>query len=147
MNFLRLGQMTDNKPWIAIAERTIGSFGSRLQASPEILPGMLAALCRHLSAPKEIIVAGRPGAQDTQAMFKEIRSHYLPFAALFLADGGAEQIEISSYLPFVKDMRMLDGKATAYICEDYSCNLPTCDVHQVRALLAKETSQEIRPKK
>jgi hypothetical protein len=80
-------------------------------------------------------------------MLKEIRSHYLPFAAVFLADGGQEQKEISSYLPFVKEMRMLDGKATAYICEDYSCNLPTSDVRQVGALLTRGTSQDIHTMK
>jgi len=146
MNYLRLGQMTDNKPWIAIAERTIGSFGSRLQASPEILPGMLAALCRHLSSPREIIVAGHPGSDGTQAMLKEIRGHFLPFAAVFLADGGDEQKKLSSYLPFVKEMRMRDGKATAYICDNYSCNLPTTDIRLVGELLTKETPEKDKSK-
>ena len=91
-------------------------------------------------------MAGDPGSENTQVMLREIRRHFLPFAALFLVDGGDEQSKISSYLPFVKEMRMLAGKATAYICENYSCNLPTTDIRQLGELLTKETPENDKSK-
>jgi uncharacterized protein YyaL (SSP411 family) len=32
------------------------------------------------------------------------------------------------YLPFLKTVKRLNGKATAYVCENYACKLPTTDV-------------------
>jgi uncharacterized protein YyaL (SSP411 family) len=38
-------------------------------------------------------------------------------------------------MPYTKEMKSLDGKATAYICVNYACRLPTTDVAQLRKLL------------
>ncbi len=35
---------------------------------------------------------------------------------------------------------MIDGKPTAYICEDYACELPTSDLGVVSQLLGKGVS-------
>jgi uncharacterized protein YyaL (SSP411 family) len=41
-----------------------------------------------------------------------------------LADGGQGQQQVAKFLSVVSSMRMKDGKATAYVCENYVCNLP-----------------------
>jgi len=33
--------------------------------------------------------------------------------------------------PFTKDLTTIDGKATAYVCRNYMCNLPTIDVQKM----------------
>ncbi len=54
---------------------------------------------------------------------------------ILLADGSKAQNLLSKYLPFIANIHMLDGKATAYVCEDYACKLPTTDVTLIVGLL------------
>ncbi|MBI4546912.1 MAG: thioredoxin domain-containing protein [Ignavibacteriae bacterium] len=137
VNLLRLSQMTDNNDWRRMAEKTITAFGSRLKQIPDALSQMLVAVDWHLSTPKEIIVAGKKDSPDTKALLREVHSRFIPNKVLLLADGGDAQKKLTSYLSFIEGMIMLDEKATAYICENYACQLPTSDRSVVAKLLSK----------
>jgi uncharacterized protein YyaL (SSP411 family) len=135
INLLRLSQMTDSKELRSKAEETIAAFGARIRSSPEALPEMLVALDWSLATSKEIVIAGEPGAADTKRMLAEVHSHFVPVRVIMLADGGADQRELASYLPFIAGIRPPLGTATAYICENYACQLPSSDPVVVSRLL------------
>jgi hypothetical protein len=135
LNLLRLAQMTDNDDWKQKGAQTIATFADRLQQYPSIMPQMLAALEFQLDKPKQIIIAGVPEAADTQKMLREIHSRYLPNKIILLADGDEGQKHLSKYLPFIASVSILNGKATAYVCENYVCKLPTTDVAVMAGLL------------
>jgi uncharacterized protein YyaL (SSP411 family) len=42
---------------------------------------------------------------------------------------------LSKYLPFIASVGMLNGKATAYVCENEVCKLPTADIAVMAGLL------------
>lgn len=88
-----------------------------------------------LGPSQEIVIAGDPKAPDTRAMLRAVHARFLPRAVLALqpADAGSEAIE--ALIPFIKSQRPLEGKATAYVCENYICNLPTTDLTQLLRLL------------
>ena len=102
---------------------------------PDILPQLVAALDFSLSKPKQIIIAGIPDATDTRRLLRLVHERYIPSKFLMVVDGAEGQRQISQWLPFVEFMRQKDGKATAYICEDYVCKLPTADPKVVASLL------------
>ena len=135
MNLVRLWQMTNREEWREKADKTFAAFSNRLQNSPEVLPQLMAALDFSLSKAKQIIIAGRPNAADTRALLRLVHQRYLPNKFLILADGGDGQRQISTWLRFVGAIRQKDGKATAYICENYICKLPTTDPRVVARLL------------
>ena len=135
LNLLRLAYMTDNKKWHQMAAQTIAAFAESLDKHPTMMPQLLVALDFQLAQPKQIIIAGKLTAADTRAMLKEVYRRFLPNKIILLADGGQGQEELSKYLPFMEGVRMLGGKATAYVCEDYSCKLPTTDVKLMVSLL------------
>jgi uncharacterized protein YyaL (SSP411 family) len=140
MNLLRLWQMTDRDDWKARADKTFSAFSKTIQESPEVLPQLVAALDFSLSKPKQIIIAGRPNAADTRAMLRLVHQRYIPHKFLILADGGAGQRQMARWLPFVDAIRQKDGKATAYICENYVCKLPTSDLQVAARLLDEKLS-------
>ncbi|MBI2818372.1 MAG: thioredoxin domain-containing protein [Acidobacteria bacterium] len=142
MNLLRLWQMTDRKEWKDKADRTLSAFSSRLQQAPTALPQLVAALDYSLSKPKQIIIAGKPDAADTRAMLRLVHDRYIPVKFLMLADGGAAQRQIAQWLPFVEYIQPKAGKATAYICENYVCNLPTSDLRVAAQLLDGKTPSQ-----
>ena len=139
MNLLRLWQMTDRDEWKGKADQTLSAFSNPLQQSPTALPQLVAALDFSLSKPKQIIIAGKPNAADTHAMLRLVHERYIPVKFLMLADGGTAQDQIAKWLPFVEYIRPKDGKATAYICENYVCNLPTADLDVAAQLLDGKT--------
>jgi uncharacterized protein YyaL (SSP411 family) len=128
MNLLRLWQATDRKEWREKADRTFQVFAERLEAAPHALPQLAVALDFSLSKPKQVVIAGEPGAPDTRDMLLIVRRRFLPGKVLFLADGAAGQRQLSKWLPFFASVSRKGGRATAYVCEDYVCKLPTTDV-------------------
>ena len=139
LNLLRLAQMTgDKKP--AEQARTIFSiFASRLQPTPDALPQMLVAFDFNLSAPKQIIIAGKSDALDTKMLLQEIHSRFIPNKILLLADGGLDQKQLAEQMEFINQLVQVDGKATAYFCENYVCRLPVTDPAELATTLDSHT--------
>jgi uncharacterized protein YyaL (SSP411 family) len=96
---------------------------------------MLCALDFYLSQPKQIVIAGKTAAADTRAMLRALHERYLPNAIVILADGGESQKALVKLLPFLETIKPKDGKATAYVCVNYACQLPTSDLSKMLALL------------
>ena len=134
LNLHKLSQTTNNKNWREMAETTMQSFGARLNQMPEALPQMLVAFNWQLTTPKEIIIVGNRNAEDTKVMLREIRKHFQPNKITLLVDDDSRS-KLVTYLPFVENMIMIDGKATAYICQNYTCQLPTNDVRKIAELM------------
>ena len=135
LNLLRLAQMSDRDEWQQKAQSVMQAFADRLKQSPQALPQMLVALDYFLSKPKQIIIAGKPGAQDTKAILDVVHGRFFPNKILLLADGAEGQAKLSERLSVISTMIPLKGKATAYICENFACQLPTADPTVVAKLL------------
>jgi uncharacterized protein YyaL (SSP411 family) len=135
VNLLRLWRMTNEPAFRRRAEQTVRAFGHRLQAMAEAVPQMAVALDLALSKPKEIFIAGEPGAEDTQALLRVVHEKFVPQKVLLLVDGGEQQAVLASWLPFIDQLPRRDAKATAYVCENYACNLPVTTPEELRQLL------------
>jgi uncharacterized protein YyaL (SSP411 family) len=137
MLLLRLAQFTDRAKYRDAAEKTLQLFSDHLTKAPSTVPQMACALDFYLSKPKQIVIAGKPDAADTRAMLSAVRERYLPNAIVILADGGDSQKTLTKLLPFLETIKPIDGKATAYVCVNYACQLPTNDRSKLVELLAK----------
>jgi uncharacterized protein YyaL (SSP411 family) len=135
LNLLRLAQLTGNSDWRKFAERSIMAFGSRIERTPEVLPQMLVALDWCLSPPREIVIAGNLHGDDTKKMLREISSRFIPYKIVLVLDNEISREFFAVYLPFLNGMNMIDGKATAYVCENYACKLPVTEVEALAKLL------------
>jgi hypothetical protein len=71
-------------------------------------------------------------------MLHAVRERYLPNAIVILADGGESQKTLTKLLPFLETIKPVDGKATAYVCVNYACQLPTTDRSKLAELLGKQ---------
>jgi len=105
---LRLARLTGRKDFGDSAERTLRAFGRRLSAAPSAMPQMLVASMFSASPPMEIVLAGPTNAE----MLAEIHGRFLPQTVVMRT----EQAPVA--------MPALDGQPTAYVCENYACQLP-----------------------
>nr|MBA3763377.1 thioredoxin domain-containing protein [Chthoniobacterales bacterium] len=110
-------------------------FDGQLARAPSAMPQMLVALDWLRSKPKQIVIAGKPGAPDTQAMLREVRRHFLPIHVLIVADGDAGQEFFAQRVEFMKSVAPIREQATAYVCENFVCQLPTTNLAQLSKLL------------
>jgi uncharacterized protein YyaL (SSP411 family) len=79
--------------------------------------------------------AGDPVSQDTREMLRQVSTRFLPNKILLLADGGTGQQQLARWLPFVAGAHRMKDRATAYVCENYVCKMPTTDPQMMARLL------------
>jgi uncharacterized protein YyaL (SSP411 family) len=135
LNLLRLTQFTDRKDFRETAEKTLKFYAETMARQPRALPQMLTALQFALSQPKQVILVGNPASADMQAMVQEAHAHFLPTGIVMLLDPANTQKKMTRFLPFVNSLKAIEGKATAYVCVNYACQLPTNDLAVFRKIL------------
>ncbi len=137
LNLSRLAQMTDSEKYRNQADQILAAFHRTLSTAPHAMPRMMVATDFHIDKPMQIVIAGKPGAPDTQALQRAAHGPFVPNKIVLLADGGSGQETLARYLQFMKDIWMTDGKATAFVCKDYVCKLPIVEPDRLRAVLEK----------
>jgi hypothetical protein len=95
---------------------------------------MLVAYEFSIAKPKQIIVVGERDAPDTRRLLAALHARFVPDRIVLLIDAESRQA-LARYLPTVADMAAIGGGATAYVCENYTCQLPTTDVAEFGRLL------------
>ncbi|MDD3856574.1 MAG: hypothetical protein PHP43_00820 [Methanoculleus sp.] len=131
-----LGRMTANLEFEGTAGRIRRVFAGTVSDSPTACSHFLTGLDFMLGPNFEVIISGVAGAQDTKAMIDAIRSHYAPDAVVIFRPSDEEEPEITRVAGFTRDIVTIGEKATAYVCTNYACDIPTTDpdemVHLVR---------------
>jgi uncharacterized protein YyaL (SSP411 family) len=125
LNLIVLSHLVQDPGWSDRVERTFKLFGSRLEQMGRAVPMMAAALSRFVAGTRQIVVVD--GADGDGELECAVRRRYLPFAiALHVDDRSRGRLAAS--LPFVAAMSSIDGKAAAYVCEDFTCRQPVTTV-------------------
>ncbi len=124
-----LGRMTANLELEETAERIRRVFVGTVSESPTACSHFLTGLEFMLGGPNfEVIISGVPGAEDTKAMIGAIRSHYAPpDAVVIFRPSDEEEPDIVRVAGFTRDIVTIEEKATAYVCTNYACDIPTTD--------------------
>lgn len=126
-NLLRLAQMLNKPEWQQMARRLVESFSEVINPYPPALPLMLKAWQNINNKPCQLVVAGKKGAGDTDALLRVVDKTPKKTDILLLADGAENQAFLAERLPFINTVIRLEGKATAYLCFDFACQKPTTD--------------------
>ncbi len=129
---LRLARITGQDDLRKSSERTLELFSSKLGSTPSGVPQMLATLLFSLSPPRQIVIAG-PKDQAGE-MLDAVRSRFLPDTTVFLLDDES-RAALTRIQPGLADMTSIHGRVTAYVCENFACQLPTTEVDKLAALL------------
>jgi uncharacterized protein YyaL (SSP411 family) len=135
LNLLRLGQFRENKQLEERARKTINAFAPTLSHFASAMPQMLVALDSSLGKSRQIVIAGKIDNPDAKALLKEVHRHFLPNRILILADGGEGQKYLGEKNEALRAMSPIDGKAAAYVCENFTCKAPVTDPKMLAKLL------------
>ncbi len=130
LNLLVLSHLTGESRMSERIERTLGVFGSRAAQTGRAVPMMLAALSAYHAGTPQIVIVGDPASADTRAFTETLRRRYMP-AAVIVPVAPAHAGTLAALLPWVGTMRPRDGRATAYLCRDFSCQAPATDAAEL----------------
>jgi uncharacterized protein YyaL (SSP411 family) len=122
-------------PYRTRALRTIEALRQRWSRLPQALPQMLCAVELALAEPRTVVLAGDPQSAEFRAMAAALHEKLGPRRALLCADGGAGQAWLADKRPYLADMKPVDGRATAYVCENFTCQAPVSSAAALRGLL------------
>ena len=139
---LRLAVITGNQEYAVKGAAPLKALGDLMGRAPAGTGHWLGALDFHLAAPKEIAIIGPPEDPATQALVDTVFNRYLPnrvvvgASSLPPAEGGQEGVKHPIDPPLLRDRGMVDGKPTAYVCQNYACQLPVTEVEALSKQLA-----------
>ncbi len=122
LDLLRLGRMTSR---VDLEEKglQIGkAFSKKVSQAPRAYTQMMSAIDFALGKTAEVVIAGEAGAEDTKAMLEALRNDFIPEIVVLLRS--CNESELVNVAEFTRDLMCKNGKATAYVCKNFTCNLP-----------------------
>jgi len=143
LNFLRLSGYGDRSDFKKAAEKTLKSFVPKIRQNPEVFTQMLVTMNFALAKPVQIIIAGSVDDTGTRDILKKIRAMSIlgsiPGMTIFLVSSDADRTKLKKYLSIIESIKQKDGRATAYVCKDYTCSQPVTTVDMLLDLLKNNT--------
>jgi uncharacterized protein YyaL (SSP411 family) len=131
---LRLYHLVGNEEYRTKAETILRSYYDAMVSQPFGFAHMLCALDQYLHPAKEIVIVGERSDARTTDLIKEIHSLYLPNKALQLFAPGESLENVS---PLLAGKQQIDGRPTAYVCENFTCSAPVTSWAELKPLLKK----------
>ncbi|MEA3225591.1 MAG: thioredoxin domain-containing protein, partial [Planctomycetota bacterium] len=138
---LKLDRLTMSRDLGEQGSKVLEAFSAQLDRAPAYSSAMLEALSFLLGPGSEIIIAGASDATDTKQMLDSVRSEFLPNVVMLLHDENKANSSLYEVVPFIKVQTAIEGKATAYVCENYACKKPVNSVGELENLLAAITKK------
>jgi len=137
LNLLKIARITGNVDYEEKAATLGKAFSETIERGPMAYTLFMTGLDFGLGPSYEVVIVGDPDAEDTTAMLAALKKTYSPNKVVLLR-GTEKDSEITAIAEFTKGQTTIEGKATAYVCLNHVCNLPTTDVNKMLELLTPE---------
>ncbi len=141
-NLVRLAHLTGDASDEQLASELSRSFASSVRQSPSAHTWFLCALDSAIGPFHDVVIIGERDAEDTRAMIKVLRDHYLPCVLIVFRQPGDKDFLLASLAPFTSNLDITGGKATAYICSGHTCAIPITEPHQMLELLGYSNKEK-----
>lgn len=124
MNFLRLARLTGQAELEEKAYNQFATFGRSIERFARGHSFFLSALLFAKSKSKEVVIVGNENLEES-SMVSIIREDFRPFTlSMFYSNKHTDLIDLA---PFIENYKTVEGKTTAYVCENFACQAPITD--------------------
>jgi uncharacterized protein YyaL (SSP411 family) len=117
---LILGSLTGENRYEEAARAPIAAMQDAAARHPTSFAGWLCALDMAIGPMVQLALIGSPESVGVKALARVAHSRYMPNMVVAAGDGTG-----TADPPLLRDRPALDGEATAYLCRDFACELPT----------------------
>jgi uncharacterized protein YyaL (SSP411 family) len=126
---LRLAALTGERSYEEPAVSVFRLFGRVAQQHPQAVAHLLRALDFHLSPTREVALVASGGANGLEPLASVVRSRLRPHLVLAGGPEGTEHPEL------LLERTAVEGRAAAYVCENFACRRPVTDPGELDAVL------------
>ncbi|MFV2072057.1 MAG: thioredoxin domain-containing protein [Thermoanaerobaculales bacterium] len=140
-NLIRLTRLTGDPEFAREADSIFEAFAAEATSMPSAHTQLMIANQLAAGPSLEVVIVGDPGARDTRALLQTVRADYLPHAAVLLVPPGSSGKAVHRLAPFTEPYTQVDDRATAYVCRDFQCRLPTTEPKKLADLLREAVSK------
>jgi uncharacterized protein YyaL (SSP411 family) len=122
---LKLAKLLGNVTYENYAVTILRSVAAQIKKYPQAFGRLLSALEFYLNPTKEIVVLGEKGNE----LEREIWREFIPNKVVVLSAKANENDEL---IPLLRGRKLIDGKPTVYVCENFVCQKPVVNVEGMR---------------
>jgi uncharacterized protein YyaL (SSP411 family) len=126
---LRLSAFTGERKYERLAVEVFRLLHEPAARHPQAFGHLLQALHFHLEPRREVALVG----ENVEALARVVRSKLRPAVVVAAMRPGDE--EGQRQIPLLQGRSAVDGRAAAYVCENFSCRLPVTEPEQLDAAL------------
>ncbi len=119
---LKLAKLTGDERYERYAVTVLRLVAPQIKRYAQPFGRVLSAMEFHLNPIKEIVILGEKGNELERKVWRE----YLPNKIVVLAEGRSK-----TSIPLLSERKMIDGKPTAYVCENFVCQKPVTTVEDL----------------
>jgi len=123
-NLVRLARLTGDQSLEEEAARIGRFFAEHIGKQPTGFTAMLCGVDLLAGPTAEVVLAGSPDDPELQTMAQRLRTAFTPRTVVLNAPPTGE---LDALAPFTAQQRPVDGQATAYVCQHFTCQAPTTD--------------------
>ena len=134
-NLLRLARMTGNPEYDAQAAQALRAFADAVVRAPAAHTHLLTALDFAIGPSFEVVIVGDPTHEDTKELLNALRRPFIPHKVVLLRPAHTDHPAITRYAAYTRALTSSEGRATAYVCREYRCELPTTRTDELLRML------------
>jgi len=126
-NLARLYRITGNPDYATRNDELIRAFSGEIGTQPMVYPLALCGLDFNFGPTHEVVISGERDDAGTLAMIAALRKDFRPNQVVILRtpeNAGA----LAKVAPYTETQVSVGGKATAYVCRNFACKVPTEEI-------------------
>jgi uncharacterized protein len=128
---LRLAALTGEHAYARRAEEVFRLLGRVAPQHPQAFAHLLQAIDFHLSPVREVALVG----EDLEPLDRAVRARFRPHLVLAGSRAGDEGREADGGPPLLRGREPVEGRAAAYVCENFACRRPVTEPEELAAAL------------
>ena len=125
---LRLANYTRDDGLRQRARAILAPLAGAAGSQPLAFGRLVCALDLYFADAREVAIVGDVSAADTTALLDVVNQKYRPYLAVAAMSPDDEQA--ATIIPLLHGRSIVDGKATAYVCKNFACQMPTTDPNE-----------------
>ncbi len=126
---LKLSALTGSEDYLRYAVTIFRLVADSIKRNPAAFGRALCAFDFYLNSPKEIVIISDNQNATTDSFLREVWTRYLPNKVVVIAD--ENDLEDADLVPLLQGRTTLNGQATAYVCENYTCQQPVTTAEEL----------------
>jgi uncharacterized protein YyaL (SSP411 family) len=129
LNLIRLARMTGKTDYEEKAAALAKAFSSDQEGIPSQNTMFLTGMDFLFGPSYKIVIVGNLESPETKSMLQAVNTCFIPNKVVLLKKETDPKLE--NMISFVKDMKTVDRRTTAYICRNFVCQKPLTEVKEV----------------